>query len=118
MAIPISNCRRQFPRDKHISQITLVARPAWTKFAIPAATLDISSNGLRIQSAAYLTIGQRINVLFPGDHESPISCQVAWTRPAGPLLPGEAGLTFLETVQEIPFGEQHRVMTEPPALAA
>jgi hypothetical protein len=118
MAIPISKCRRQFPRDKCITQITLIARPAWEKFTTPAATLDISSRGLRILSAFYLKTGQRIDVLFPGDNERPISCKVAWTKPAGTVVPGEAGLTFLEAVQEIPVGENDRVTTEPPALAA
>jgi hypothetical protein len=118
MAIPISNCRRQFPRYNGITRITLVARPAWKRVTILAATVDISSHGLKIQSPAYLITGQRIDVLFPGPPAISRTCQVEWTKPAGTLQPGEAGLRFLEPVREIPLGEEERVMTEPPAMAA
>ena len=110
--------KRQFPRHNDITQVTLIAGSAWKKITVLAATLDISSHGLRIQTPIYLIAGDTIDVVFPGEPANRMSCRVAWTKPAGTLRPGEAGLTFLKPVQDILPGVEQRTMVEPPAMAA
>ena len=87
---------RQSPRHKGILPITLVVKAQCEHITVPAATKDFSSVGLRIQSRVFLIAGQRIDVLFASHPSDPKACQVMWTKPARSLLPGEAGLKFLD----------------------
>jgi hypothetical protein len=91
---------RQHPRNKGVMVIDLVAHVQGGKHPVRAATLDHSSGGLRIQSPVSLVTGERIDVLFANRPANAKPCQVAWTKPAGSNLPGQAGLKFLEALGE------------------
>ena len=97
---------RQSPRSKVIQPITLVANGEGEQIMVRAATMDFSSGGLRIHSPVSLIIGQQIYVLFASHPSDPRPCKVMWAKPAGSILPGEAGLKFLEAVGEDELPEE------------
>ena len=106
MATTIFVIPRQSPRHKVIEPVTLVANAEGEQIMVRAATKDFSYGGLRVHSPVSLTIGQRIDVLFGTHHSDPQPCQVMWTKPTGSILPGEAGLKFLEAVGQDELREE------------
>lgn len=88
---------RQSPRDKVIMPITLVADPKGHKTLVPASALDFSLGGLRIQTSVRLSIGELIHVQFDKDLTGTKQYEVVWTKPAGALRPGQAGLRSRES---------------------
>jgi hypothetical protein len=91
---------RQHPRNKGVMVIDLVAHDHGDRSSVRAATLDLSSGGLRIQTPVSLVAGERIDVFFANRPASAKPCEVAWTKPAGSNLPGQAGLKFIEALGE------------------
>ena len=104
---------RRSPRDKVIMPITLVAKPEGERTLIPASTLDFSSGGLRIQTSVRLSIGELIHVQFEKDPTDLRQYQVVWTRPAGALRPGQAGLKSLKSACKTMPGPITLSSTEP-----
>jgi hypothetical protein len=77
--------------------ITLVANLDGQTALIPASALDFSLGGLRIQTSVRLSIGELIHVQFEQDPTAIKQYEVVWTKSAGALLPGQAGLRSRES---------------------
>ena len=92
---------RQSPRDKVIMPITLVANLDGETALIPASALDFSLGGLRIQTSVRLSIGELIHVQFEQDPAAIKQYEVVWTKSAGALRPGQAGLRYLKSSLKI-----------------
>jgi hypothetical protein len=119
MATPHVVRDRQSPRDKVIMPITLVANPAGQRALVPASVLDFSVDGLRIQTSVRLSIGELIHVQFAEDPAGPRLYEVVWTKPAGALRPGQAGLRSRESGPKAMPGRIKKLVTiEPLASAA
>ncbi len=102
MATPFARPDRQSPRNKVIMPIALVANPEGERTFIPAATLDLSLGGLRIQTPVRLSIGELIQVQFENDPANIRQYKVVWIKPAGGLLPSQAGLKSLKSAKTMP----------------
>jgi hypothetical protein len=109
---------RQSRRDKIIMPITLVADPEGERALVPASALDFSSDGLRIQTSVRLSIGELIHVQFEKDSTGLRQYEVVWTKSAGALRPGQAGLRSLESACKTMPGPKTLSSIEPVIKAA
>ncbi len=69
--------------------------PLGEKLKVPAHTVDISSQGARIQTGIPLVPGQVLVFVTSEGPEHALRCQVVWTGAIGSDREGEAGLSFL-----------------------
>ena len=83
---------RRSPRQKVVIPIALVADVDGERTMVPASALDVSSGGLRIRTSVCLSVGELVNVQFEESPSGLRQYEVVWTKPAGALWPGVAGL--------------------------
>jgi hypothetical protein len=81
--------------------VALVARREGEKTMLPACVLDVSTDGLRIRSSVRLSVGELVNIQFEKASSGLRQYEVVWTKPAGALYPGQAGLRALKTACEL-----------------
>jgi hypothetical protein len=62
----------------------------------PANTVNLSSNGLCLQSEATLALGQPVGLLLGAEPNCFIKARVVWVGKADPTQVGQAGFEFLD----------------------
>jgi hypothetical protein len=81
--------------------VALVANLEGEKTMLPACLLDVSTEGLRIQTSVRLSVGELVNIQFEKAPSGLRQYEVVWTKAAGALYPGQAGLRAVKTACEL-----------------
>jgi PilZ domain len=70
-----------------------------THVSYPAATVELSAHGARVQTNVALVPGERVGFIWRGATPRQFPCQVVWSGQAQSDRSPEAGLEFLEPIQ-------------------
>jgi hypothetical protein len=92
---------RRSPRQKVVMPVALVAHLEGKKTMLPACVLDVSTDGLRIRTSVRLSAGELVDIQFEKASSGLRQYEVVWTKPAGALYPGQAGLRAVKTACEL-----------------
>lgn len=76
--------------------ILLVVESEESEVHHEGTTVDISSDGARVEACAPLTPGQTLSLIQPDDPSRPLRCLVVWAGDVGTDGDGQAGLEFLD----------------------
>lgn len=85
--------KRRSERRRVQITVTLVIESDEAEF--PANTVDLSPEGLCLQSEVPLALGQPVGLLLGTEPTSFIKARVVWIGKADPARPGLAGVEFL-----------------------
>ena len=70
------------------------------KISYPASTVDFSTLGARVQTTIALVPGENVNFIWRGAKSQSVPSQVIWSAHGRPEQSREAGLQFLQPLQE------------------
>ncbi|MGO8815478.1 MAG: PilZ domain-containing protein [Terriglobia bacterium] len=85
--------KRRWERRRVQMTVTLVIEGDEAEYL--GNTVDLSPQGLCLQSEATLSLGQPVGLLLGTEPNCFIKARVVWVGKAGPEQPGQAGFEFL-----------------------
>jgi hypothetical protein len=92
MAKPVQESRRRSARIHSRLPVTLYFSSKATAGEQTASTVDVSNQGLRVQTGTALKAGQLVSVICPWGETPFGEYRVVWVRTSGSRRPTEAGL--------------------------
>jgi hypothetical protein len=85
--------QRRSPRERVQIAVTLVIEGEVEEH--PATTVDLSAQGVRLQSDASIFPGQPVGLLLGTDPGYVLQARVVWIGKVGSVVEGQAGIEFL-----------------------